>query len=44
MSSLLQSVKAVACSFIGIRKNSQYQHDLSVLNPFHIIVVALAGV
>ncbi|MCY7317182.1 MAG: DUF2970 domain-containing protein [Ramlibacter sp.] len=44
MSSLLQSVKAVAWSFIGIRKNSQYQHDLSVLNPFHIIVVALAGV
>ena len=44
MSSLLQTVRAVAWSFIGIRKNSGYQQDLSALNPFHIIVVALAGV
>ena len=44
MSSLLQTVRAVAWSFIGIRKNSGYQQDLSGLNPFHIIVVALAGV
>ena len=40
MSSLLQTVRAVAWSFIGIRKNSGYQQDLSALNPFHIIVVA----
>ena len=44
MSSLLHTVRAVAWSFLGIRKNSAYQHDLGVLNPFHIIVVALVGV
>ena len=42
--SLLRTVKAVAWSFAGIRKNSEYQEDLGRLNPFHIIVVALAGV
>jgi hypothetical protein len=42
--SLLHTVKAVAWSFIGIRKNSEYQADLGRLNPFHIIAVALVGV
>ena len=42
--SLLRTVKAVAWSFIGIRKNSEYQADLGKLNPFHIIAVALVGV
>ena len=44
MSSLLHTVKAVAWSFLGIRKNSEYQNDLSRLNPLHIVAVALAGV
>jgi hypothetical protein len=42
--SVLRTVKAVAWSFIGIRKNSDYQEDLGKLNPFHIIAVALVGV
>jgi DUF2970 family protein len=42
--SLLRTIKAVAWSFLGIRKNSEYQEDLGKLNPFHIIAVALAGV
>jgi hypothetical protein len=42
--SLLRTVKAVASSFVGIRKNSEYQEDLSKLNPFHVIVVAILGV
>lgn len=42
--SVLQTIKAVAWSFIGIRKNSDYQEDLSKLNPLHIIAVALVGV
>ena len=41
---MLQTIKAVAWSFIGIRKNSEYQEDLSKLNPLHIIAVALVGV
>jgi amino acid transporter len=42
--SVLHTIKAVAWSFIGIRKNSEYQEDLRKLNPFHIIAVALVGV
>jgi hypothetical protein len=39
-----RTIKAVAWSFLGIRKNSEYQEDLGRLNPFHIIVVALVAV
>jgi hypothetical protein len=42
--SIARTIKAVASSFIGIRKNSEYQEDLGKLNPFHVIAVALAGV
>jgi hypothetical protein len=42
--SLGRTVKAVAWSFFGIRKNSEYQEDLGKLNPIHIVVVALLGV
>jgi len=42
--SFWRTVKAVAWSFIGIRKNSEYQQDLGKVNPFHVIVVALVGV
>lgn len=42
--SVIRTVKAVAWSFVGIRKNSDYQDDLAKLNPFHIIAVAFAGV
>ena len=41
---LLHTIKAVAWSFVGIRKNSEYQEDLRKLNPFHIMAVALVGV
>jgi amino acid transporter len=42
--SLLGTVKAVAWSFFGIRKNSDYQSDLAKLNPLHIIAVAIVMV
>jgi hypothetical protein len=42
--SLLRTIKAVAWSFVGIRKDSEYQEDLGKLNPFHVIVVAIIGV
>ena len=42
--SLLGTVKAVAWSFFGIRKNSDYQSDLARLNPLHIIAVAIVMV
>lgn len=42
--SLLRTMKAVGWSFIGIRKNSEYQEDLGKLNPFHVIAVAIVAV
>ena len=44
MSSLLGTVKAVAWSFVGIRKHSESQKDTASLNPVHIVVVALLAV
>ncbi|MFC5496014.1 DUF2970 domain-containing protein [Caenimonas terrae] len=41
---LLHTAKAVAWSFIGIRKNSAYQDDLARLNPLHVVLVALVAV
>ena len=38
------SIKMVAWSFFGIRKNSDYQQDLASANPLHIILAAFAGV
>ena len=44
MSSFLNTLKAVLWSFLGIRKNSEYQKDLEKLNPLHIIAVAMVMV
>ncbi len=43
-SSFIRSVKAVAWSFLGIRKGSEYQQDLASVNPLHIVFVAIGGV
>ena len=42
--SWLRTAKAVAWSFLGIRKRSGYEEDLGKLNPFQVIAVALVGV
>ena len=41
--SLLRTVKAVAWSFVGVRKDSEYREDLNRLNPLHVIVVGISG-
>jgi hypothetical protein len=43
-SSFGRSLKAVAWSFLGIRKSSEYQQDLASVNPLHVVVVAIGGV
>jgi hypothetical protein len=43
-SSVLRTVKAVAWSFIGLRKGSEYREDLEKVNPLHVIGVGLAGI
>ncbi|MFM8343887.1 MAG: DUF2970 domain-containing protein, partial [Betaproteobacteria bacterium] len=35
--SLLQTFKAVAWSFLGIRRSDGYARDVSQLNPVHVI-------
>ncbi len=42
--SFIGTLKAVSWSFLGIRKNSDYQNDLEKLNPLHIIAVAIVMV
>ena len=41
--SFLRSLKAVAWSFVGIRKNSEYQKDLGSVNPLHVIIVGIGA-
>jgi hypothetical protein len=38
-----RTVKAVAWSFFGVRKGSDYQQDIQNLNPFTIIAVGIAA-
>jgi Protein of unknown function (DUF2970) len=41
--SFVQTVKAVAWSFIGLRKGAGYQQDIQQLNPVHLIVAGIIG-
>ena len=42
--SLLRSVKAVAWSFLGIRKSSEFQEDIDKITPLHVMGVGLVAV
>lgn len=41
--SFWRTVKVVAWSFLGVRKNSEYREDMARVNPFHIIAVGIVG-
>jgi Protein of unknown function (DUF2970) len=41
--SWLRTMQAVAWSFVGLRKGSEFEEDTQKLNPVHVIVVGLAG-
>ncbi len=41
--SLWHTIRVVAWSFLGIRKNSASHEDMARVNPFHIIAVGIAG-
>lgn len=41
--SVWATVKAVAWSFLGVRKSSGFQEDITRLKPYHIIAVGLVG-
>ncbi|MGZ5181930.1 MAG: DUF2970 domain-containing protein [Ramlibacter sp.] len=40
----LRTARAVAWSFLGIRKGSGLQQDMQQLNPLHVVVAAIVGV
>ena len=37
----LGTLRAVAWSFFGVRKGSEYEKDVSQLNPLHVIVAGV---
>ena len=39
--SFLQTLRAVAWSFFGVRKSSEYEKDLNQLNPVHVVVAGV---
>ncbi len=41
--SFLQTMRAVAWSFFGVRKAAEYERDVSQLNPVHVIVAGILG-
>ena len=41
--SFLGTLRAVAWSFLGIRKGRGYEQDVSQLNPVHVIVAGIIG-
>ena len=41
MSDVLRTIQAVLWSFLGVRKNAEYQKDTERLNPFLLIAVGL---
>jgi len=39
--SIVRTFKAVAWSFFGVRKASEYEKDVSQLKPVHVIVAGI---
>ena len=39
--SFLQTMRAVAWSFFGVRKSSEYEKDVTQLNPVHLVIAGV---
>jgi len=42
--SFLQTMRAVAWSFFGVRKSADLERDVNQLNPVHVVIAGLIGV
>ena len=42
--SFMQTLRAVAWSFFGVRKSAEHAKDVAQLNPVHVIIAALIAV
>jgi hypothetical protein len=41
--SFLQTMRAVAWSFFGVRKSADLEKDVTHLNPVHVVIAGVAG-
>jgi len=41
--SFLRTMRAVAWSFFGVRKSSDYEQDVEQLNPVHLVIAGIVG-
>lgn len=41
--SFVQTMKAVAWSFFGVRRGADYEKDIAQLNPVHVIIAGIIG-
>jgi Protein of unknown function (DUF2970) len=41
--SFVRTFKAVAWSFFGVRKSSEYEKDIAQLNPLHVIAAGIVA-
>ncbi len=41
--SFLQTMRAVAWSFFGVRKSADYEKDVSQLNPVHVVIAGVVA-
>ena len=41
--SFAQTARAVAWSFFGVRKGTDYEKDLNQLNPVHVVIAGVIG-
>ena len=41
--SFLQTMRAVAWSFFGVRRGADYEKDVARLNPVHVIIAGVIG-
>lgn len=41
--SVLQTFKAVAWSFFGVRRSKDYANDVEKLNPVHVVIAGIIG-
>ena len=39
----LQTMRAVAWSFLGIRRSADHEQDVKRLNPVHVIIAGIIG-
>jgi hypothetical protein len=41
--SFVQTAKAIAWAFFGVRRGADYEKDVAKLNPVHVIIAGIIG-